>query len=252
MDLDVVEPAVIRAVHPKDEMLTNEAHYFGVGRSALECIDLSLRAAGAKASDVKRILDLPCGHGRVLRYLRGAFPAAEITACDILREGVDFCASTFGAVPVYSEDDPHKIPVDRDAYDLIWVGSLFTHLDSDLWPRFLDAFRTFLRPGGLLIFTAAGLAKYKRELADHRQSGRHAKLLAGYENSGFGFEMYPHLDYEYYGSSVSSPAWVFAQVARLGGLKAVHFAEMGWDRNQDCYAFVRDDSHRAEPSGIAP
>ena len=62
-------------------------------------------------ADVKRILDLPCGHGRVLRYLSAAFPEAEITACDIMREGVDFCASTFGAIPVYSQDDPQQIPL---------------------------------------------------------------------------------------------------------------------------------------------
>ncbi|WP_165067124.1 class I SAM-dependent methyltransferase [Paludisphaera rhizosphaerae] len=251
MDQDVVEAAVVRAVHPRDEMFTSPDHYFGVGRSALACIDLALRGAATKPSDVKRILDLPCGHGRVLRYLRAAFPEAEITACDILREGVDFCASTFGAVPVYSEDDPHKIPVDREAFDLIWVGSLFTHLDSGLWIEFLDAFRTFLRPGGVLVFTAAGLAKYRRELAEYKKIGSHARLLAGYQRHGFGFEMYQHLDYEYYGSSVSSPAWVFSQIATVGGLRTVHFAEMAWDSNQDCYAFVRDDSHRAEVAQIA-
>src|SRR4051794_26106944 len=98
MDYDIIENTVNRIISPKEEMVTKEMvtsgkrerHYFGVGRSALECIDISVRAAQTNVSDVKRILDLPCGHGRVLRYLKAAFPEAEITACDIMRDGVDF------------------------------------------------------------------------------------------------------------------------------------------------------------------
>ena len=47
------------------------------------------------------MLDFACGHGRVMRTLKAAFPDALLTACDIDRDGVDFCARTFGAAPVY-------------------------------------------------------------------------------------------------------------------------------------------------------
>ena len=90
MNYDAIENAVNDTLAPGDEMIIDERQYFNVGRSALECIDICLRAAQMGVFDVKRILDLPCGHGRVLRYLRAAFPEAEITACDILRDGVDF------------------------------------------------------------------------------------------------------------------------------------------------------------------
>ena len=87
------------------------------------------------SSPPPRILDFPCGHGRVLRYLRAEFPQAEITACDLLRDGVDFCAANFGAIPVYSDPDPSRIGLPRDAFDLIWVGSLFTHFDAARWAK---------------------------------------------------------------------------------------------------------------------
>jgi SAM-dependent methyltransferase len=63
-------------------------HYFYCGRSALGAIRLALAAAGT--SKVRSILDLPCGHGRVLRVLKAAFPEAELHACDLDRTGVDF------------------------------------------------------------------------------------------------------------------------------------------------------------------
>src|SRR6476620_8602013 len=100
-DLVFRESNVIRTISPDEEMPIQDIEiYFSAGRSAVACINLAMHAAQKSASDVTRILDLPCGHGRILRYLKAAFPEAEITACDIRRDAVDFCASTFGAVPV--------------------------------------------------------------------------------------------------------------------------------------------------------
>jgi SAM-dependent methyltransferase len=143
--LAVDETVVNRHISPADQMLSGAAldreYYFRCGRSAVERIQTSLATASIPRERVKRILDLPCGHGRVLRYLRAAFPEAEIAACDLLRDGADFCASTFGATPVYSCDEPEAIPLSPGSFDLIWVGSLFTHLDAPLWVRFLAVLR---------------------------------------------------------------------------------------------------------------
>jgi SAM-dependent methyltransferase len=235
---------------PSEGSAEEEAYYFEAGRSALECIDISLRAARKPISEVRRILDLPCAHGRVLRYLQAAFPAAEVSACDIMRDGVDFCASTLGAVPIYSEDDPRKIPLARGAYDLIWVGSLLTHLDARLWGEFLEVFRDALSPGGLLVFTTHGRKTYRNILGGSWAYGisfyRKTFLLHDYERTGFGYVRYP--DEGYYGVSLQSSAWVLKQVAKHGGLRVVHFAEQAWHRHQDCFGCVRDDSpdYRAE------
>lgn len=253
--MDIIESELIRTISPDEDMFAgSEEHYFGVGRSALECIDVSLRAAGRVVSDVKRVLDLPCGHGRVTRYLRLAFPEAGITACDLLRDGVDFCASTFGAVPIYSADEPNEIPLERDAFDLIWVGSLFTHFDSGLWSDFLKVFRSWLRPGGVLVFTTQGRKAYRNVVNGSSIYGllpwRRTTILYNYERRGFGFERYQSAvstkssggaKQSLYGMSLSSPDWVIAQIAKLDGLRVVHFSERAWDNHQDCFACVRDD-----------
>src|SRR4029453_405200 len=138
------EFAVNRHISPADQMLSgalDREHYFDCGRSALECINKALLIASIPPKRIKRILDLPCGHGRVLRHLKAAFPEAEIAACDLLRDGVDFCSSTFGATAIYSCDEPEAIPLKPESFDLIWVGSLFTHLDAPLWSRFLAVLR---------------------------------------------------------------------------------------------------------------
>ena len=66
---------VIQEISPNDGMYQggNKDHYFSVGRSALRNIKLAMAAAGKNPTDMKNILDLPSGHGRVLRFLKAFF-----------------------------------------------------------------------------------------------------------------------------------------------------------------------------------
>ncbi|MBX6313298.1 MAG: class I SAM-dependent methyltransferase [Isosphaeraceae bacterium] len=213
-------------------------HYFDVGYSALRCIRLAL--AVAEKGEVRRILDLPCGHGRVLRMLRAAFPQAELTACDLDRDGVDFCASHFGAVPVYSAERPDQIPL-QGPYDLIWCGSLFTHLDVDRWPGFLDAFRSHLGPGGVAVFTTHG-----RRVAQRLREGRStygltadqvAQMLRDYDRSGFGYARQPSPQGGDWGLSLSRPSWVLSHLEPRPDLDILLCAEQAWDDHHDVIAF---------------
>lgn len=209
--------------------------YFEVGDSALHCIRVAMEAAGK--STVSTILDFPCGHGRVLRSLKAAFPDAQLTASDVDRDGVDFCSDTFGATGVYSSQDLEEVDLEG-SFDLIWVGSLFTHLPDSRWWSFLDFLIERLAPGGLLLFTTHGRwsARHIREdrspLAGSRQA--QLQLLRGYEASGFGFV--GSGDQEAYGTSLTSPAAVLQRIQSFEDLRLVSCFERGWGRHQDVIA----------------
>jgi SAM-dependent methyltransferase len=227
--------------------------YLGVGRSALTCISTALTASGHRPDHVRRVLDLPCGHGRVLRYLKAAFPGAEITAGDLLRDGVDYCAERYGAVALYSNPDPEAIPFNTGPFDLIWVGSLFTHFDRDQWAPFLAVLARNLAPGGVLIFTAHGRRSH-HWLTHGRWNydlnpGRVESLLRDHGDSGFGYVNYAGT-LQRYGVSLSSPAWVLNLLAGLGRLRVTLLAEHAWDNHQDVYACVPDEElESTEPHG---
>jgi SAM-dependent methyltransferase len=255
-NFQIDEAGVSRDISPNDRMLdtvSGERAYYSCGRSAIGCIMDSLHGASKSTSEVRRVLDLPSGHGRVLRYLKVAFPQAEITACDLLHDGVDFCASTFGAVPVYSNADPGQIPLERNAFDLIWVGSLFTHLDSDLWSKFLNGFHSWLRTGGLLVFSTHGHQAYRDLKLYTRDYGisywRRTSILYTYERTGFGYATYAGS--ESYGISLSHPTWVIRQVAKIPEMRLVHFAEKSWGF-QDIFACIRDPDWQSEPRYAPP
>ncbi len=241
--LDIAEDLLDRTVSSHDGMVGgNLAHYFSVGRSALMNIQRALISNGQNPVAPARILDFPCGHGRVLRYLKAAFPQAEITACDLLREGVDFCASQFGAIPVYSDPDPSLIPLVPDTFDLIWVGSLFTHLDAERWLLFLPFFRDLLKPGGVLVFSTQGRQSHRflagRECVYGLDKRRRYEILRQYERTGFGYVDYP--DQVGYGISLAEPHWVCRLVTSLRELRLASVGEKSWDHHQDVYGCVRD------------
>jgi SAM-dependent methyltransferase len=245
---------VIRIISPDDEMGPSkwgEPGYHSVGQSALQCIRHSLEAAGKDPAEVRSILDLPCGHGRVLRYLKAAFPDAAITACDLSRDGVDFCAATFGARPVYSVDDPARIPLEREAFDLIWVGSLFTHFDAERWPGFLNALRSFLRPRGVLVFTTHGRAAWHLlTTSSDFEWGvpyyRITSLLHDYRRTGFGYGRYPWSNT--YGVSLSTADWVLRRLEAIDELRLVYCSERAWSNFHDVFAMIREpDWHVRQP-----
>ncbi len=226
---------IVTEISPHDEMLGgSREHYLDVGESARRVVLNALGTISRPASTVRRILDLPCGHGRVLRFLRAAFPAAELTACDLNRDGVDFCAARLGAVPVYSDVDPNRVAL-KPGFDLIWCGSLLTHLPHAQCAEFLALFHRVLAPGGLAIVSLHG-RHYGREFAAERRTvdlsaTQIAELLRQYTATGFGYVDYA--DGSGYGFSLVHPSFTFEQLVAAQTWRVVGYHEQGWDRRQD-------------------
>lgn len=241
----IVDPhsfSVSQDISERDGMFAgNREHYFSVGRSALRAVGLALLAADRP--DPRRILDLPSGHGRVLRMLRAAWPEAEITACDLDHDGVDYCEAAFGAIPVPSVVNADEIPLESGSFDLIWCGSLLTHLDAPRWDDFLRLFRRVLAPGGVLVFTTHGRRPVDRMRRALQNPGEGAyglppevvsRVLARHERAGFAYADYPAQPG--YGISIAALPWVIERVARCAGLRTVGCIEHGWDEHQDVIA----------------
>lgn len=239
---DQEPPDILSTISPNDDMYIKKLpeHYFRVGISALRCIQLAMLTTDR--TGFQHILDFPSGHGRVLRVLKAAFPKATITACDLDRDAVDFCAKTFGAIPIYSTEQPEQISI-QGSFDLVWCGSLLTHLDQDRWPGFLNFFRSVLSPGGLLLFSVQGregvrrirTGEYDYHLADT------ASILATYDRNGFAYQNYPPPNrLPHYGISLASPPWILERILQQPGFRLINYIEKGWDNHQDVIACVRE------------
>jgi SAM-dependent methyltransferase len=224
-------------------MRDHPAHYFYVAYSALACIQVVRK--NQYGQTLCSVLDLPCGHGRVLRALKAAFPGANLTACDLDEHGVDFCARTFGATGVYSNVDPRMIRIEAK-FDLVWVGSLFTHLNGDRWSSFLDLFSSILAKDGLLFFSTHGdfvverLERFPKFYGLSPEQIEVVKLQ--YAKRGFAYADYR--ESPGYGISLSTAEWV-KRFLRLHSFDLAAFMPTAWDKHQDIWAVKSAaNSHR--------
>jgi SAM-dependent methyltransferase len=220
-------------VHESDTMyLPGQAeHYLKVGMSAVHCIRHALNKT---STNVQTILDFPCGYGRELRFLRAMFPDAQITAAELDPQALEFCRTHFNVETLQSDTDSSQIKIDKK-FDLIWCGSLLTHIDEQASRNLLQFFAGHLAKSGICIVTSHG--KYPLERLERRESlygldeqGRE-KLLGEVGSRGFGFADYP--TQSEYGISASTAEYFRS----LTSMSAVLHLERGWDNHQDVFVF---------------
>ena len=238
-----VEPSS-RAISAGETMTFDPAHpemYFFHGKSALRLVFGALSLLGRERASVGHILDFACGHGRVTRYFRSGFPHASIMVSDVDEAGVRFCAETFTAEPHFSTSGKIEAIDFGKKFDLIWVGSLLTHVDIADWYRFVDLWQRSLNPGGVLIFTYA--STYVRYLARGGEFGNLdqallARATQAFDESGFGYM--PYAPGGGFGQTFVSERWVANFMSRYPALRGVLHFERGWGARQNVVAVTLD------------
>ena len=142
--------------------------------------------------------------------------------------------------------DFDKLSLDT-RFDLIWCGSLVTHLNQTDIKALLEFFKRHLVRSGVLVLTTMGDYVARRlptqEFDYGLENGQIPNIIAEYEKSGFGFEFYPEGSYdisEKCGVTITSREWIRACVRDVGSLREVYSEERGWDRHQDVFGFVSE------------
>lgn len=234
---------VVMDVHRNDVMYQGDGvHYLSAGISGLRCI---LEVLALADTDLSRgtILDFPSGYGRVLRFIRAKFPEANITGAELDEDAVAFCARNFSTTPLVSVIPITDLKLDR-RYDLIWCGSLFTHIGEPQAIELLRFFHDHLAPGGICIFTTHGLRpvdwiRTSRETYGLSPEGQ-AEVVRGFETNGYGYVDYPYQSG--YGISAVTREHMRGLAAKAGDWTELLFKEHGWDECQDVHAYLRRKS----------
>jgi SAM-dependent methyltransferase len=239
--LPAAAKAVAKAVNlrlsPDDGMYGDDAHYLSCGASALNVIMAALQMAGAPAPAT--ILDFGSGAGRVTRWLRAAFPEAKISVCDLRPRDIRFCKEQFGAEAWISGTDIAALN-SPGAYDLIWAGSVLTHLSAENSGRLIDKLLNWANPRGLLLMSLIGrTAKDRKESAGAEYIHPEAwdQIARQYDELGFGYADYSAESG--YGLSLTKLSFAAALVERSPGVRLVALSEGAWDDLHDVLALQK-------------
>jgi SAM-dependent methyltransferase len=224
-----------RTIDPNDVMWTSGPDwYWSVGRSGLDCVLRGLLES--PLSEPRSVLDLACGYGRVGRHLVACFPEASFFWCDV--EGADFCAEHFGGEALLATRNLLDTPLPK--VDVVWIGSLFTHLTEARTRAWLQHVAASLNDGGIIVATFHGRSTgdmYRRaKFGDMMQLGRVETEASA---RGWGFEAY---------DAARDPEWGFSwtRLSRLAEIAAavpqtrvVGLIEGGWAANHDVLTLLR-------------
>lgn len=228
-------------ISPEDTMWTNAEHYFSVGFSSLQCILQALNNTQRERYEIKTILDFPSGWGRVLRFIKAYFPQSQITACELDENALKFCGDQLKVNTLMSHEDFSEIKIEKK-FDLIWCGSLITHLSEDRTKKLLKFFFNTLNDKGILVFTSHG--RYSRKLLIHKEKDyglsedQILDLLRQYETIGYGYVDYDEgIDY---GISLARPSKILQLLEEAENFKVIGYNERLWDNHQDVIACVKE------------
>lgn len=182
--------------------------------------------------NVRSVLEFACGYGRFTRHLVQDVDPRFICVSDIYTHAVDWQTETFGVRGVYSTDDPARFSLDS-SFDVIFVGSLFSHLPNHLFKGWLRKLYGMLNPGGVLAFSVHDVHLN----TDAQNQGSKDFQYAAFSESDT-------LSTDVYGMAYVSGAYVARtiQEATDGEVREYAHVKKGLYENQDLYVLSRGDS----------
>jgi hypothetical protein len=177
-----------------------------------------------------------------LRHLVHFFPDAEHHACDLDKEGLEFCRTTFGATAVQSSEDLTQV-IFPATYDVIWIGSLFSHTSRQVTKRWMAHLAKFLSPKGIIVATLHGRwCEHVYKVYPYIASDSWAALLREYRETGHGYadyrrsESHPFIEGSY-GISMAKPHITVADVEEIQGVRIYLYRERAWGDHHDLLVF---------------
>ena len=127
--------------------------FLASGREHVQKMLDILREANFPLGNGKRILELGCGGGRMIRHLKEFAESGEVWGTDVCAEYIIWCKQ-YLSPPfhfVTTTTIPH-LPFADNYFDFVYAGSVFTHID-DLPDAWLLELRRVLSPSGMLYIT---------------------------------------------------------------------------------------------------
>lgn len=245
-------------ISPDDHMMTEDiASYMHVARDGLDSVLAGLREAGRPVESVASILDFGSGYGRVYRALAAGFPNAKLTASDLMAPAAQFCAETFGGDWVQSHENLDEVNLPRK-YDVVWLGSVFTHLPSARWHSLLDFLARWTEIGALVVFTSHGeqaIAVLENHVLKLNPGALDAFAFTEMKKvvPSRGFYFIPNkaatithqqqrginVSEGEYGFSFATEAWVRKLIQERMDWECVSYVPRGWGNNHDVITIRR-------------
>jgi len=158
------------------------ADHLATGRRNVESMLAALQESGFAWDDCRKVLEFGCCNGKLVRWLAPFAEGREIWGVDVQAEKVAWAMQNLSPPLRFATTTtiPH-LPFEDRCFDLIFAGSVFTHL-GELHVAWLAELTRLLAPGGFLYVTLHDETSI-RVAAEHPE--RHARFNRLVADSAF-------------------------------------------------------------------
>lgn len=127
--------------------------YLSCGRKDMDSMLKILKKTGESPQTLSRVLELGCAAGRMLRFYPYSSSQSEIWGVDIKAKHICWCQQHLSPPFLFATTTtmPH-LPFEDNYFDLVYCGSVFTHI-SDLADAWFLELRRVLRRGAYAYIT---------------------------------------------------------------------------------------------------
>jgi SAM-dependent methyltransferase len=132
---------------------TTVEYFLHSGNLDVDTMKKILDSSGFSIQDGNRLLDFGCASGRMMRWLDDMADRCEVWGVDISARHIIWCQEHLSPPFKFATvtTAPH-LPFEDGYFDLIYCGSVFTHI-ADLADAWLLELKRILKPGGRLYIT---------------------------------------------------------------------------------------------------
>jgi SAM-dependent methyltransferase len=151
--------------------------YLASGREDTASMLNILKRGGASPEQIFRVLDFGCGAGRMLRFYPCTPGQSEVWGVDIKAKHILWCQQ-YLSPPFYfatTTTMPH-LPFEDNYFDLVYCGSVFTHI-SDMADAWFLELRRILRKGGHAYITIHDQNSINIILGEYKDRPDHQPII---------------------------------------------------------------------------
>jgi len=99
-----------------------------------------------------KLLELGCGTGKILAFLKNEMPRLEIWGTDFSRECIEYANKNYKKEGLYFlVSDAKKTPFSRGSFDVVISSHVIEHLTKADGEKFLKEAKTLVRDGGVVL-----------------------------------------------------------------------------------------------------
>ncbi|MBI3310631.1 MAG: methyltransferase domain-containing protein [Serratia liquefaciens] len=200
--------------------------------SSVRYFEQQLFLAGVTGSDrppMRRILDIGCGWGYILKHLAERYPECQrLDGVNVSAQQLNYCARYHAEQGLNNRinlflcnaQDIGLLPDPQDLYDLVIIRGVISHFPNELYEKAMRALFTRVRPGGKVIISDnlynVEPERYQSDTPDivDRLACRHQKTPAYFsqvlEESGFAVK-----DFRVLPSNVDVAHWLMESKANI-------------------------------------